>query len=109
MTYRSVCDNIPTMKTTIKLQDKFIVADPKDNVATARAEIEAGVVLSREGRADISVREVIPFGHKLALERIASGEPIFKYGQRIGVATSDIAEGELVHVHNLAGERGRSK
>ena len=41
------------MKTTIKLQDKVIVADPKDNVATARVEIKAGVVLSREGRADI--------------------------------------------------------
>jgi altronate dehydratase small subunit len=97
------------MKTSTKLQDKVIVADPKDNVATARTEIDAGVVLSREGREDITVREVIPFGHKLALERIAKNEPVYKYGQRIGVAIQDIAEGELVHVHNLAGERGRSK
>jgi altronate dehydratase small subunit len=97
------------MKTTAKLQDKVIIADPKDNVATARTEIEAGVVLSHEGGTDISVREVIPFGHKVALKRIASGGPVIKYGQRIGVATSDIAEGELVHVHNLAGERGKSK
>ena len=97
------------MKTSTKLQDRVIIAAPKDNVATARVELDAGVVLSREGREDITVREGIPFGHKLALERIAKNEPVFKYGQRIGVAIQDIAEGELVHVHNLAGERGRSK
>lgn len=97
------------MKTSTKLQDKAIVADPKDNVATARAEINAGVALSRDGNEDIIVRESIPFGHKLALDSIAGGEPVFKYGQRIGVATRDISTGDLVHVHNLSGERGRNE
>ena len=97
------------MNVYARLQDKAIVADPKDNVATARVEIDAGAVLSRDGGEDITVRESIPFGHKLALEQIAKGKPIFKYGHRIGVATCHIAAGELVHVHNLSGERGRSK
>ena len=97
------------MKTHTKLQDKVIIADPKDNVATARTEIEAGVILSREDSGHIVVRERIPFGHKLALKQIARSEPVFKYGQRIGIAIRDIAEGDLVHVHNLSGERGRSK
>ena len=97
------------MKASAKLQDKAIVAHPKDNVATARVEIDAGVVLSRDDHEDIIVRESIPFGHKLALEWIARGEPVFKYGQRIGVATRDISAGDLVHVHNLAGERGRNE
>lgn len=87
----------------------MIVVDPKDNVATARVEIDSGIVLSCDGKENITVRESIPFGHKLALELIAKSEPVIKYGQRIGVATRDIATGELVHVNNLSGERGRNK
>lgn len=94
------------MKTHAKLLDKLIVADPKDNVATARVEMDAGVALSSDDRDDIVVTERIPFGHKMALERIASGEPVVKYGQRIGVAMCDIDPGDLVHTHNLSGERG---
>jgi len=94
------------MKTYERLLDKLIVADPKDTVATARVEIDAGVVLSSDDRDDIIVTERIPFGHKMALEQIARGEPVTKYGQRIGVAMSDIAPGDLVHTHNLSGERG---
>ncbi len=97
------------MKKSTKLHDKAIVADPGDNVATARAEIDSGTVLSREIGDDIILREDIPFGHKLALESIAEGEPVFKYGHRIGIATRDIVAGDLVHVDNLAGERGRNE
>ena len=100
---------ISNVKASAKLQDKLIVAEPKDNVATARVEIDSGLVISRDNGEDIIVRERIPFGHKLALEPIASGAPVFKYGQRIGVAISNIAAGDLVHVHNLSGERGRGE
>lgn len=93
------------MRTSAKLQDKVVIADPKDNVATARVDIDADVVLSGDEK-DIIVREDIPFGHKLALKPIARGAPVIKYGQRIGVATSDILAGDLVHIHNLSGERG---
>lgn len=44
----------------------------------------------------------IPFGHKVALRDIKKGENIIKYGHPIGHATSDIARGEWVHVHNMA-------
>ncbi len=96
------------MKTSITLQEKLIVADPNDNIATARVELDAGLVLSRGVGDDIVLREDIPFGHKVAVKPIAKGEPVFKYGQRIGVATRDIIVGDLVHVDNLAGERGRN-
>jgi hypothetical protein len=96
------------MNKNTKLQDKFIIADSKDNVATARLEINAGLVLYRESGDIITVQEKIPFGHKIALEPIAKGQPVLKYGHRIGVAMKDIIPGELVHVHNLEGERGRS-
>jgi hypothetical protein len=42
----------------------------------------------------------IAFGHKVALVPIAAGQPVVKYGQPIGHATSDIRVGEHVHVHN---------
>ena len=43
----------------------------------------------------------IPAGHKRALQAIKKGEAIIKYGNPIGVASTDIAEGEWVHTHNL--------
>ena len=49
----------------------------------------------------------IPFGHKFALRDIAQGELIIKYGEEIGVASRDIAQGTYVHVHNLDSMRGR--
>ena len=108
MTYMMAYDSIFCMKIFAKLQDKAIIADPMDNVATARVEIGADVVLSCDDGENITVRERIPFGHKIALERVAKGEPVFKYGHRIGIAISDIDTGDLVHVHNLSGERGRN-
>src|SRR3954469_12649058 len=46
-------------------------------------------------------RPGVPRGHKVAVRDIASGAPIRKYGQVIGVATAPIAQGDHVHTHNL--------
>ena len=43
----------------------------------------------------------IPPGHKVAVRRIEEGEPVRKYNQIIGFATSAITPGEHVHVHNM--------
>lgn len=43
----------------------------------------------------------IPAGHKYALKPIKKGEYVIKYGEIIGKATQDIAEGEWVHTHNV--------
>ena len=40
-------------------------------------------------------------GHKYAISLISTGEPVIKYGECIGFATTNIAIGEHVHVHNL--------
>lgn len=47
----------------------------------------------------------VPFGHKVAMEAIAAGDRVFKYGQPIGIATADIPAGGHVHTHNLSGLR----
>ncbi|ABM37377.1 UxaA family hydrolase [Polaromonas naphthalenivorans] len=71
-----------------------------DNVAVARHAIEAGAQITLAG-ASLTVREAIASGHKVALQAIAAGAIVRKYGQPIGVATADIAVGEHVHVHNV--------
>jgi altronate dehydratase len=78
----------------------------RDNVATALEALDAGRHLS-EGSVDITVREAIPRGHKIALRLIHSGEPVVKYGSPIGMATADIPEGAHVHTHNVSSTRGR--
>ena len=44
----------------------------------------------------------IPRGHKMATRPIAKGEPVRKFGQIIGFASQDIAEGAHVHEHNCS-------
>lgn len=76
-----------------------ILLNRLDNVAVARRSIAAG---ERVGIASVSARNDIPSGHKIAVRAVAEGEPVTKYGQTIGVASRPIAEGEHVHLHNLA-------
>jgi len=45
---------------------------------------------------------VIPYGHKIALCDIKADSEIYKQNIFIGVASEDIKEGMLVHVHNVS-------
>lgn len=74
--------------------------DSSDNVATMIVDGNAG---DRVALADgeISLQSAIQKGHKLALRSISAGNVVTKYGFPIGVATSDIAPGEHVHIHNV--------
>ncbi|MDM8216306.1 UxaA family hydrolase [Desulfovibrio piger] len=81
-----------------------------DNVGNVLEDVKAGDgVCWSVGDSMFSARalEDIPFGFKMALRAVPKGEPIIKYGNPIGFAERDIAAGELVHVHNVAGGRGR--
>jgi altronate dehydratase len=83
-----------------------LVISREDNVATALEPLESGSTI-RIGDAVIEVVDAIPRGHKIALRAIGRGEPVVKYGSAIGTASSDIAAGAHVHVHNVASARGR--
>ena len=83
-----------------------------DNVATIFAnDIKDGMeveVRDKKGNAEIvKVIGDVPYGHKIAVKDIKTGELINKYGEEIGIATKDIKKGEYVHVHNLDSMRGR--
>ena len=73
---------------------------PTDNVAVALEPLSAGTFLDLPG-LKISALEDIPAGHKVALQDIAEGENIIKYGFPIGHATRAISAGAHVHIHNL--------
>jgi altronate hydrolase len=70
-----------------------------DNVVIAADSLAQGQVV-HEGEVTLTVREPIPYGHKVATEAIAQDSPVRKYGQTIALATEDIEPGAHVHVHN---------
>ncbi|MFC3168876.1 UxaA family hydrolase [Paracoccus fontiphilus] len=69
-----------------------------DNVVIAIAELREGTPV--EGSVRASRR--IPRGHKIASRAIPSGQPIRKFGQIIGFASTDIAPGDWVHEQNVS-------
>lgn len=71
-----------------------------DNVAVTIREIAEGEILTVEDQ-EIKAIHHIPAGHKAALNRIAKGEPVIKYGCSIGYADKDIEQGEWVHTQNI--------
>lgn len=73
---------------------------PRDNVAVSLRTLEAGTTVEVGGRA-MRLAASVPPAHKFALRPIRGGEPIIKFGQPIGRATADIADGGWVHVHNV--------
>jgi hypothetical protein len=83
-----------------------IVISDRDNVATALEALDEGRRLELGG-VTIVAREPIAPGHKIAMRRIAAGEPVLKYGSPIGIASADIEPGAHVHTHNVASARGR--
>jgi altronate dehydratase small subunit len=88
---------------------KVILNHSRDNVVTAKSGIAAGTVLTFSKGRKILVREEIPFGHKIALRRIPKEGTVIKYGERIGRAVRAIGPGDLVHTHNVEGDRGKGK
>lgn len=81
----------------MKSDESVLRIHPNDNVAVALRDLAAGEKVS-----GVTVTERIPAGHKLALQPIAVGEPVLKFGYPIGTATRGIHPGEHVHVHNVA-------
>jgi altronate hydrolase len=76
----------------------MLMLGSSDDVAVALHSASAGEFLSD---LQLTALSDIPAGHKIALHTIATGQPIRKFNQIIGFATTPIAIGEHVHTHNL--------
>jgi altronate dehydratase len=83
---------------------RVLLLNPRDNVAVAIRALRAGDSVELDG-LEVDIAEDIPFGHKLAMAEIGAGDSVVKYGEVIGRATSAIAAGRHVHVHNVVSAR----
>jgi len=89
---------------------RALIVKQGDNVATGLAPLARGERMALEAggdRIEVELAEDIAFGHKFAVRAIATGAPIVKYAETIGLASRDIAPGEWVHVHNVESVRAR--
>jgi altronate dehydratase small subunit len=92
------------------VQEKAILIDKKDNVATALRRMGKGDSISvaiDDRSVSVVLLQDIPFGHKFALTDIQQGDAMIKYGEVIGLATKPIRQGEHVHIHNVESQKGR--
>jgi altronate hydrolase len=79
----------PSMTPVIRLH-------PADDVVIARAQLTGGTQVEH-----ITVKGLIPPGHKIAARALATGDAVRRYNQIIGFASRPIAAGEHVHTQNL--------
>jgi len=90
---------------------KALLLDKKDNVATALKDLKKGtkilVNMDKTKLVEVTLKENIPMAHKFAICDINQKDKVYKYGETIGVASTDIKIGSWVHIHNLESNRGR--
>ena len=78
-------------------EPRIVRLGPDDNAVVALDEIRENQRVVAE---DVVARATIPAGHKMATAAIAAGNPVRKFGQIIGFATSAIGPDEHVRTHN---------
>jgi altronate hydrolase len=76
---------------------RFVRLNREDNVVVCVDRVAAGAQVD-----GVTAKEPVPRGHKLATRPIPKGEPVRKFGQIIGFASSDVEAGRHVHEHNCA-------
>jgi len=69
-----------------------------DDVLIATQQLIPGTLIKSE---NVTVRDLIPPGHKLAAHGLKTNAAVRRYNQIIGFAKADIAAGQHVHAHNL--------
>jgi len=82
-------------------QNAVILLHPDDNVGIARTPLQPGQIIDVTGEP-VTVLELVPMGHKVALRHIYEYGRVNRYGQDIGEATRHIEAGQWVHTHNLS-------
>jgi D-threo-aldose 1-dehydrogenase len=82
------------------MNEPVILLNPEDNVVVCRRAVSAGERLTVAGKVVVALCDV-DIGHKIACVPIAVGAAVVKYGMAIGSATTSIAAGDWVHVHNM--------
>ncbi len=80
------------------MTSKAIRLHPADNVVIALADLPQGAVPDALGFA---LPGPVPRGHKMATQDLTKGQNVIRYGQIIGIASTEIKAGDHIHSHNL--------
>lgn len=78
----------------------FIRINPADTVAVALSPLKKGTTIQLDSQT-VTLIEDIPQGHKFALTDMKEGTSVIKYGNSIGVTTTDVHTGAWIHTHNM--------
>ena len=88
-----------------------VLHDAGDTVAVVVVEgVSAGTamtgwVMDDDRTIALEARQDIPIGHKVALQDMAPGDTVVKYGIDMGKVVAPIQAGEHAHVHNIKTKR----
>jgi (2R)-sulfolactate sulfo-lyase subunit alpha len=89
----------------------LLVHDRRDNVGVVVVEnLIAGtdmlcVVTEDDSEFRTRSNQDVPIGHKVALQDLAIGATVIKYGEDIGRVVAPIRKGDHVHTQNLKTKR----
>jgi (2R)-sulfolactate sulfo-lyase subunit alpha len=89
----------------------FVLHDAKDTVAVVVIEgLKAGTtmtgwIMDEDRTIEVTARQDIPIGHKVALKDMAVGDTVWKYGIDMGKVVAPIQAGQHAHVHNIKTKR----
>ena len=86
----------------VSFNDVAIILNQSDVVGIAKKPLLPGTILKMEDGSELRISQMVPPGHKFALVDIAFDEPVRRYGQIIGFATTDIKAGQHVHTQNMS-------
>ena len=90
---------------------QLLVHDHDDNVGVVVVEgLTAGtdmlcVITIDDSDFQLTSKDDVPIGHKIALKDLSEGDTIIKYGEDIGKMVASVEKGGHVHVHNLKTKR----
>jgi altronate dehydratase small subunit len=81
----------------------LLLMSPEDNCLIARAPLAAGDAVEIDGRR-VLLPDAVPLGYKVARAALAPGDKVLRYGALIGTVTAPVAQGAILHTHNLASD-----
>jgi len=79
---------------------KVLQIHPLDNVLVALTDLKKDEIIQYNNIA-YTLQTDVPAKHKFLMQNIHEGDEIIMYGVLVGKATQPIAQGEIMHTHNV--------
>lgn len=87
-------------QTPIDAACQFILLHEDDSILVCTRTSRAGSDVVIDGTAYVIADDIL-LGHKIARIALSAGDPVLRYGIKIGSMTAGANPGEHIHSHNL--------